>query len=277
MRTRARRRYADPAHPGMVRYANFCAVVDEVFALRNLQKTPLRNVTLALADEPPLSSKLGLNHPDLNDARLSSLRRKLLDLGRAVAASGCVVKDFFKDFDHNNDGCITRVEFMRGMHRLHKEMNHDHAAELMEAYAVTQGVHFRALQCDIEFLGAGHDASFAIGSPSKVQQLEGLIGLEGADASGALRAAKHEARFWADPVRADAALGDLERRIALEVARRRLRLAEFFEDADPLRRGTIADATFVQALRRTVATRLDERAGAAVAAKRADRVDCVTT
>ena len=161
--------YRSAENPGKVRYSSFCDDVNEVFTIKGLEKTPLRPVTLALSDEPIYYSRIGLKNPNLSPVQLEALKSALVSLGRSVAASCVVIKDFFVDFDHNNDGCITRAEFMRNVHRLHRRMTNETAEQLASAYAVPQGVHFRALQADVEALGAGHIQSFNIGTSNAAQ------------------------------------------------------------------------------------------------------------
>ena len=179
---------------------------------------------------------------------MRELSELLLSLGKTVAASGVVIKDFFVDFDHNNDGCITRAEFMRNVHRLHRRMTNASAEKLASAYAVPQGVHFRALQADVEALGAGHVMSFNIGTSTaaEVSRAKSI--------SGALKAKAEDFRSWSDD--RDREIAHLERKLALQVSERRIRLAEFFLDFDPLRHGTCPEPKFVQGLRRTFTTKL---------------------
>ena len=251
--------YTSASDPGKVRYADFCDDVDEVFTIKGLQKTPLSPVKLALDDEPIYYSRIGLRHPRLDDAAIAALRQTLLALGRSVSASGVVIKDFFVDFDHNNDGCITRAEFMRNVHRLHRRMTNTTAEQLASAYAVPQGVHFRALQADVEALGVGHVSTFNIGTPKA-----GEVG-RAKSISGRLNANAEDYRVWAED--RDAELAGLERKLALQVSERRIRLAEFFLDFDPLRHGTCPEPKFVQGLRRTFTTKLSPAAVGALAEK----------
>ena len=242
-----------------MKYAAFCDDVDEVFTIKGLQKTPLSPVKLALADKPIYYSQIGLRNPALSGFEVRELSELLLSLGKTVAASGVVIKDFFVDFDHNNDGCITRAEFMRNVHRLHRRMTNASAEKLASAYAVPQGVHFRALQADVEALGAGHVTSFNIGTSTaaEVSRAKSI--------SGALKAKAEDFRSWSDD--RDVEIAHLERKLALQVSERRIRLAEFFLDFDPLRHGTCPEPKFVQGLRRTFTTKLSPAAVGALAEK----------
>ncbi|KAH8048727.1 hypothetical protein JL722_12348 [Aureococcus anophagefferens] len=96
--------------------------------------------------------------------------------------------------------------------------------------ALGPGVHFRALQADVEALGVGHVSTFNIGTPKA-----GEVG-RAKSISGRLNANAEDYRVWAED--RDGELAGLERKLALQVSERRIRLAEFFLDFDPLRHGT---------------------------------------
>lgn len=250
-------KYRCSSDPGKVRYSSFCDDVNEVFTIKGLEKKPLCPVKLALDDEPIYYSRIGLNTPGLSAIEVDYLKKALVFLGRSVAASGVVIKDFFVDFDHNNDGCITRAEFMRNVHRLHRRLQNETAERLASAYAVPQGVHFRALQADVEALGEGHIQSFNIGTSNAAQ-----FGPK-KSISGLLKAKAADVDTWAED--GDSEMNALERKLALQVSERRIRLAEFFLEFDPLRHGTCPEPKFVQGLRRTFTTRLSPAAMAALA------------
>ena len=61
-------------------------------------------------------------------------------------------QDFFVDFDHNNDGCITKHEFLRNIYRIAPKLSDAQAELLVKAYDAGHGVNFRTLQTDVEGL-----------------------------------------------------------------------------------------------------------------------------
>ena len=142
--------------------------------MKGLEKVPTKLVTLALSESPPDSELLGLRNPLLPSAAYDELQSLLVAIRHNIKTGGIVIKararpgkpthcgapltavprrqDFFLDFDHNNDGCITKHEFLRNIYRIAPKLSDAQAELFVKAYDAGHGVNFRTLQTDVEGL-----------------------------------------------------------------------------------------------------------------------------
>lgn len=106
--------YGHPSDPLLVNYSGFVDAIEECFTIKGIDKDPLKVPTLW--DPASNTAEYGVHAAGLTDPERERLVDLLAQIRQEVQTGGYEAKDFFADFDHNNDGCITRAEFMRNVY-----------------------------------------------------------------------------------------------------------------------------------------------------------------
>ena len=163
-----------------VNYQKLCVQIDKVFAVHGLERDPKKSTALALADvgEPVLGPenpnitaveaeevRVKRKHvssesacqakarvkrdsdksPRLTQTQPLQLRDILNQFNVHCGTRGYNVKILFGDFDRNNDGQITKNQFMRNVFVLCPNLTMDQATLVTKAYESPLGMNYRDL------------------------------------------------------------------------------------------------------------------------------------
>lgn len=199
---------------GMMKWRQFCDEVDEVFTKKNLEK----DVTVEVA-KPDLTTKYGQTAPPKSDKSLAAkivekfkekLRRERLD-----------AKSFFQSWDRHNRFKVSPKQFRQVLATFGFELTEPEVDALCKYYSNQSG--------EIEYLNFLSDSN-----PDTPVELEETK-------------STYKSKGWKFDGVSD--FDTLMAKIKGVVKRGRIRLLEFFQDHDPLRKGTIAYMKFKGVLR----------------------------
>mmetsp|Transcript_65328 Transcript_65328/g.181137 ORF Transcript_65328/g.181137 Transcript_65328/m.181137 type:complete len:465 (-) Transcript_65328:101-1495(-) len=217
-----------------VPFGKFCDEVNEVFNIKGLEQMPTSPVKLAM--DGGTLPQLGLDNPSLNEEDVECLQMALNVLEYQVRTSGIVLKSFFVDFDHNNDGCITLAEFRRCLGQITPKLKPFMADVVAQAYTEDkpcQGVTFvnyRQLHLDVST-----DLPAAPGLATSEPMRSGDTFVT---------------PYWIH----SQDIGAVEVEMSQLVSAQRLRVQEFFLEFDLMRSGRVLSRHFKQAVRRCFQT-----------------------
>jgi len=187
-----------------IRYDDFCDDVDSVFSVKYLEVTPRRHVDIPGTPLKRSSrSAAAVHNPPLH----AVLHR----LALFCQSRGVVVKYCYQDFDRSHSGCVTEPQFLRQF-PFHKLVSQVDIERVLDHYRESdEKINYRALHDDVMEYGVGNimKQPFPTSnwSPSK-------------DTA--------EWTSWDYSV---------EQRLMAQVVAKRIRLREYFQDFDPLRKG----------------------------------------
>ena len=200
--------------PGMFKWREFCDAVDEVFTKKGLEKDATVKVTA-----PSIQTKYGTTAPPKTDKALAQklvgkfkekLRRERLD-----------AKSFFQSWDRHNRFKVSPKQFRQVLATCGFEMTDAENEALCKNYANQDG--------EIEYLKFLADSN-----PDVTVKIEETK-------------SRYQAKNWKfDGITAYERLMD---KIKTVVKKGRIRLLEFFQDHDPLRKGTVPYMKFKGVLR----------------------------
>lgn len=201
--------------PNMFRWRQFCDDVDEVFTKKNLEKDATVEVTL-----PALFTRYGAQQPLKTDKQLaaslvaqfkeSKLRRERLD-----------AKSFFQSWDKHNRFKVSPKQFRQVLATFGFELTDKQNEALCKYYSNQDG--------EIEYLRFLADSN-----PDAEEKPE-----------------ETKSRYQAKERKFDG-ITEFDRlidKIKAIVKKGRIRLLEFFQDHDPLRKGTVPCSKFKGVLR----------------------------
>jgi Ca2+-binding EF-hand superfamily protein len=199
---------------GMVAWRQFCDEVDEVFTKKNLEK----DVTVEVA-RPDLTTKYGQSAPPKAD---KSLAAKLVDKFKdKLRRERLDAKSFFQSWDRHNRFKVSPKQFRQVLATFGFELTEPEADALCKYYANQSG--------EIEYLNFLSDSN-----PDTPVQLEETK-------------STYRSKSWKFDGVSD--YETLMAKIKGIVKKGRIRLLEFFQDHDSLRKGTIAYMKFKGVLR----------------------------
>jgi len=233
-------RYQVPGQPDMVQYLKFADQIDKVFVIKDLEKNPLRNVNLHTAGDP--NKRLGLENPALGAIEVEELREVLTTIQHIAQTQGVILKMFFADFDHSNNGCVSREQFLRSMSTIVGTNLTNYDMQLVaKAYELgSSGISYRTL----------HEAVTPAGLPNP----------EEIQSSASVHPAP-ELPYSVEGVRRNSEADDLtklEKRLALQMQQRRMFLTDHFREFDRNRLGYCTRTEFTQVIGRNFALNVSE-------------------
>lgn len=223
-----------------VDYDSFCREVDTVFFVEGLEQSPTKQVTLSLAGE-----QLHLYGQNVTAEERANAMKALQEVAREVRLRGVILKNFFRDFDPNNTGYVSKSRFCRGLQTaLPRSVSYEAADALSKIYEDSAGqINYRALHDDTNDLKQA--PSLESTSPGKAGESGGIE--DGLAAS-----------FRSNIGMAHDASEAIKKLVRL-VSERRIRLGIFFHDWDKMRTGCVKSRIFKATLCTALSNMLDPR------------------
>jgi hypothetical protein len=232
--------------PDAIDYDSFCREVDTVFFVEGLEQSPTKQVRLALAGE-----QLHLYGQGASAAQREAAAAALREVAREVRLRGVILKNFFRDFDPNNTGYVSKSRFCRGLQTaLPRTCDFAVADALSKIYEDSAGqINYRALHDDTNDL----EPAAALEATTPGGGGGGGEGGEGGGVEAGLAASFRGNTGMAQDARQ--AMDKLTRM----VSERRIRLAIFFQDWDKMRTGCVKARIFKATLCTALSNMLDPR------------------
>lgn len=208
-------KYCLPNDRLFVDYRRFCDLIDKVFTIKRLEARPEMQKTKSIDIVEP---KYGLDPITQTEAHVLDRIKKNLEA--AARPRGIILKDVFRDLDHNNSGYVTRAEFSRGILGIVR-LNESDLNVLKKAYGNQLDVNYRALHYDIS--RSPSDINASIARPQFPERRRQRVHCENLEIEGVC---------------------DLESQLHQLAARDRIRVRSFFTDFDSFRTGKITRPQF---------------------------------
>lgn len=208
-------KYCLPNDRLFVDYRRFCDLIDKVFTIKRLEARPEMQKTKSIDIVEP---KYGLDPITQTEAHVLDRIKKNLEA--AARPRGIILKDVFRDLDHNNSGYVTRAEFSRGILGIVR-LNESDLNVLKKAYGNQLDVNYRALHYDIS--RSPSDINASIARPQFPERRRQRVHCENLEIEGVC---------------------DLESQLRQLAARDRIRVRSFFTDFDSFRTGKITRPQF---------------------------------
>ncbi len=230
-----------------VDYDTFCREVDTVFFVEGLEQFPTKQVTLTLQ-----GAELHPYGQNVTEAQRQAATDAQRLVAREVRLRGVILKNFFRDFDPNNTGYVSRSRFARALQTaLPRAIGFAEAEALANIYADRAGnVNYRALHADTNDMKA--PAALEATVPASAGEAAAAAAAGGGKAAGLERSFRGNTGMAQD---AQQAMGKLVR----IVSERRCRLSGFFEDWDKMRTGCVKQRVFKATLCTALSNLLDPR------------------
>jgi Ca2+-binding EF-hand superfamily protein len=224
-----------------VDYDSFCREVDTVFFVEGLEQSPTKQVRLTLQGEE--LHPYGTNAtPD----EMEAAKQVVNSVAREVRLRGVILKNFFRDFDPNNTGYVSKSRFSRGLQTaLPRSVTYEDSEALAKVYQDSTGsVNYRALHDDTNDLSQAESlpASSGGGGGNEVGRKSKLL----------------DASFRANSGMAQDAQQAMNKLVRL-ASERRIRISIFFEDWDKMRTGCVSARVFRATLCTALSNMLDTR------------------
>eukprot|EP01012_Entosiphon_sulcatum_P068028 TRINITY_DN979_c0_g1_i1.p1 TRINITY_DN979_c0_g1~~TRINITY_DN979_c0_g1_i1.p1 ORF type:complete len:950 (-),score=242.08 TRINITY_DN979_c0_g1_i1:372-3221(-) len=229
-------KYASPARPGSVRWLEFADHIDEVFTTKRLEQHPTQSSSVTT--QKILQKKAVELEPYITDETSTALQ-KIRD---CVRARGILLPPFFRDFDRHNSGRITSSQFQQVLSRHQFSLTDGEVRALLASYTElrTRDVNYRRFIQDTEpeqMGGGGFSPTYNSHSYST----------NNSNSNSNSRSA-HRATFEEEEHAAAGGaavdVGGLIEVLQSRVHKDRVRVREFFLDADRLRKGYVSNAKF---------------------------------
>lgn len=194
---------------GEVRYGKFSDNIDKVFGPKHLEATPLQEV-----DPPGTDIQLGYRANQLRTVDDEEILAYVLHrVSLLCRTRGISIKECFRWFDRQNQGCVTEQQFRRSFP--FEGFTEQELDVLVERYtdrdrSVLNGVNYRTLHHDVM-----DREEAALDPPYPRSDL----------------VLRPDSAEWTDADHTP------EEKVQARVVERRIRIREWFSDYDPLRKG----------------------------------------
>lgn len=225
-------RYQVPGQPDMVQYLKFSDQIDKVFLVKELEKHPLRGMPTSY--ESPEERQLGLKNQILSAIEIEDLKEILATVRHIVHTQGVILKMFFVDFDHSNNGCVTKEQFLRSLAQIvGTNISVNDMKLVAKAYdRGSNGVSYRNLHEDI--------------MPADLNSLDDRSSTASVHPAPSLNDSVEGVRQYEEP----SDLTKFETRLALHLQQRRIFLTDHFREFDPTGLGYCTRSEFTQVIGR---------------------------
>ena len=227
-------KYANPEKEGEVLWTKFADDIDIVFVVKNLEKradiNDVTNIT---------KSSFKLNELSLPDQAV--LQEILKEMKTFFEVNRIEPKPFFANDDRLKRGKVLKSQFKKILHSMKYYISDPHLEILMKKYGdpIPNEINYVVILNDAKEFGEKKDAKKEEHSMQKITNKEFVPSL-----SSANNYYTYQTHF----LNLDFNIGDIVDKIKNTVKINRIRLNEFFEDFDPLRKGVCTKAKFRTAL-----------------------------
>ncbi|KAK3583614.1 hypothetical protein CHS0354_039437 [Potamilus streckersoni] len=212
---------------GRVKYKEFCDMMENAFNIPDLEKKPLQDVVR------PVKGALHRSLRGLSDSEEARIQEVLHEISDQVRRRRLMMYPYFKDYDRSTayTRVVTKMQFARILHFLSLNVAPEDLKLVCAKFEdpASGDVNYPAFvqAVDQEFVGhTMDDADLRDKGRTNVNAPERPVSISDSNVS----------------------YEDLMARIRNIVLTKRLRVAEFFEDYDPLRSGSISCGQFQRGL-----------------------------
>jgi hypothetical protein len=210
-----------------------CDEIDLVFTVKGLEKVPMFQVKPALQDQG--NRHYNTFQPDrLDQSEFERLEHGMSLLRAKVRNEGTVVKFFFTDFDRHNIGFVSENQFRRGLEMMFPggSADEDLVQLIVRTYKDNSGdVNYRRFAKDTD-IGPAYSALLGPAKPN-----------QDADTAFGSLLTRREGGVH-DVSEAEAALLAIEAKMHFTMFTEGIRLNDFFEDLDKMRKCKLVSRWF---------------------------------
>jgi Ca2+-binding EF-hand superfamily protein len=225
--TMLQQEFQSPKQPNAIQWMAFAERVDEIFTTKGLEANPTKEHQSAAT----LLEKRATEHMP-KGADNEEVVHILNKIAENVRNRGVLLPPFFKDFDRHNTGRISATQFQQVLSRHGFPVNAAQVAKITLAYSDPRDPNVVNVRLFIKAVDSSEDTS-RNKEAQKQQEAAEQAQLALTRSNLVLGAAKPEP--------------DLELiivRLRSHVARERVRVREFFSDADRMRKGVVPAVRF---------------------------------
>jgi hypothetical protein len=225
-------KYTNPERPGQILHKKFCDDIDEVFVIKTLEK---RSDITDLSDITKSSFKLNeLSLPD--QAILQEILKKMK---KFYEVNRIDPKPAFTNYDHLKRGKVLKPQFKKICHSMKLFLNDGDIEILMKKYGdpISNEINYVVILNDANDIGEGKKDTSDQVEEKKVEEF-----------IPSLSSANNFYTYQTHFLHIDFNIKDVMDKIKHTVKINRIRLQEFFNDFDKLRKGVVSKAKFRTAL-----------------------------
>ena len=228
-------KYANPEKENEVLWTKFADDIDIVFVVKNLEKrADINNVTNIT------KSSFKLNELSLPDQAV--LQEILKEMKTFFEVNRIEPKPFFSNDDRLKRGKVLKSQFKKILHSMKYYISDPHLEILMKKYGdpIPNEINYVVILNDAKEFGEKKDG--------KKEEQHSMQKITDKEFVPSLSSANNYYTYQTHFLNLDFNIGDIVDKIKNTVKINRIRLNEFFEDFDPLRKGTCTKAKFRTAL-----------------------------
>lgn len=227
-------KYANPDKEGEVLWTKFADDIDIVFVVKNLEKrgdiTDISNIT---------KTSFKLNELSLPEQAI--LQEILNEMKIFFEVNRIEPKPFFSNDDRLKRGKVLKPQFKKILHSMKYYISDPHLEILMKKYG-------DPISNEINYVNILNDAKEFGNTKNAKKEDHSMQKLNTGEFVPSLRGANNFYTYQTHFLNLDFNIKDILDKIKHIVKVNRIRLNEFFEDFDPLRKGTCTKAKFRTAL-----------------------------
>ena len=228
-------KYANPEKENEVLWTKFADDIDIVFVVKNLEKrADINNVTNIT------KNSFKLNELSLPDQAV--LQEILKEMKTFFEVNRIEPKPFFANDDRLKRGKVLKSQFKKILHSMKYYISDPHLEILMKKYGdpIPNEINYVVILNDAKEFGEKKDG--------KKEEQHSMQKITDKEFVPSLSSANNYYTYQTHFLNLDFNIGDIVDKIKNTVKINRIRLNEFFEDFDPLRKGTCTKAKFRTAL-----------------------------
>jgi len=224
----------EPGKEGEVLWTKFADDIDIVFVVKHLEQRDDIKEVMDITKKD-----FALNELSLPDQ--ATLQEILKDLKKFFEVNRIEPKPMFYNYDHLKRGKVLKPQFKRTLHSIKYFITDPHVEVLMKKYGdpISGDIDYVSILNDVAEFGENKNTGTEEHKMQKINEKEFIPTL-----SSANNFYTYQTHF----LNLDFNIKDIMDKIKHTVKINRIRLSEFFEDFDPLRKGSCTKAKFRTAL-----------------------------
>ena len=228
-------KYGNPEKEGEVLWTKFCDDIDIVFVVKNLEsRADINNVTNIT------KNSFKLNELSLPEKAI--LQEILKEMKAFFEVNRIEPKPFFSNDDRLKRGKVLKSQFKKILHSMKYYISEPNLEILMKKYGdpIPNEINYVVILNDAKEFGEKND--------TKKEEQHTMQKITDKEFVPSLSSANNYYTYQTHFTNLNFNIGDIIDKIKNTVKINRIRLNEFFEDFDPLRKGTCTKAKFRTAL-----------------------------